>query len=116
MAVYLVIANEGSLPDTLIAATSMTAARGSVHATRNANGMSGMGPAGPLAIEPGGLLRMAPGGIHVMLDDLMVPLAAGDSITVRLEFSRTDPIDVALPVVTYADIRAQLGPFASDPD
>ena len=116
MAVYVVIGNSGSAPDTLVAVSSPAATRGSVHATRNSGGMSGMGPAGALAVEPGGVLTMEPGGIHVMLDELLVPVVAGDSITLQLEFTRTGSIAVTLPVVTYGDVRSRLGRYATDPD
>jgi copper(I)-binding protein len=114
MAVYVVLANAGTVPDTLTGVSSPAATGGSVHATRNADGMSGMGPAGPLAIEPGEHLRMGPGGLHIMLDDLVTPVAPGDSILVELELTRAGRLSVTLPVVTYGDVLDRLGAFAPD--
>ena len=115
MAVYLVLENRGSLPDTLLAVSSPAASRGSVHATTTANGMSGMGPAGVLPVEPNGVLRMEPGGLHMMLDGLAGPIHAGDSLEVQLRFSREGELTLTLPVVTYADVQGLLGAMGSAP-
>lgn len=120
MAVYLILENRGSMPDTLIGVSSPSASRGSVHATATANGMSGMGPAGPLAVEPGGSLRMEPGGLHIMLDGLGGPVHAGDSLVVQIRLSREGDLTFTIPVVTYADVQGLLGSVgaaaSSDPD
>lgn len=115
MAVYLVLGNRGSQPDTLLGVTSPSTSRGDIHATSTANGMSGMGPAGALPINPGEVLRMAPGGLHVMLDGLTAPIQAGDSLVLNLQLSRTGEVTFTIPVVTYADVQRLLVTDAGAP-
>lgn len=116
MAVYVVVANRGTVADTLVGVSSPAAARGSVHESWTDDGVSGMGPAGAVAVEPNDTLRMTPGGLHVMLDDLNAPLVAGDSLTLTLEFSRGGGFTITLPVVTYGDVPDLLGPYAPRPE
>lgn len=112
MAVYVVLVNSGADADTLTGVSSPAATSGAVHATRNTGGMSGMGPAGPQEIAAGETLAMGPGGLHIMLEELVAPVVAGDSLVINLELSRSGTLALTLPVVTYGDVLARLGEYA----
>jgi len=112
MAVFVVLLNDGSEPDTLTGVSSPAATTAAVHATRSSGGMSGMGPAGPQEVPAGRTLSMGPGGLHIMLEDLVAPVVQGDSLTVTLELSRAGRVVLTLPVVTYGDVLARLGEYA----
>jgi copper(I)-binding protein len=72
-----------------------------MHATvTTATGASGMQElTAGVALDPGTAVTFTPGGMHVMLVDLVEPLAAGQTFDVTLEFGRADPITLPVAVV-----------------
>jgi hypothetical protein len=54
-----------------------------IHATAIVNGQSTMRPY-ELRIAPGETVRLAPGGVHIMLQGLKRPLAAGSEVPLVL--------------------------------
>src|ERR1700676_2639630 len=79
---YLTIENKGSTADRLIGGSADVAARVEVHEMATDNGVMTMRPLdGGLTIEPGKSVKLAPGGIHLMMFDLRSPLKKGDKIT-----------------------------------
>jgi copper(I)-binding protein len=55
-----------------------------------------------VALEPGTAVTFTPGGMHVMLVDLVAPLAAGQTFDITLEFAKADPITLPVAVVESA--------------
>ena len=52
-----------------------------------------------LTIEPGKTVKLAPGGYHLMMTDLMKqPLKRGDKVPVTLEFEKAGKVTVSLDV------------------
>ena len=49
-------------------------------------------PGIPLAA--GQMVRLAPGGLHIMLMGLKAPLKPGDEVPLRLTFERAPPLDI----------------------
>jgi copper(I)-binding protein len=53
-------------------------------------------------LPPRGELKLQRGGKHVMLIDVKKPLAAGDTLNLRLTLSEGSPLAVDFPVRTSA--------------
>jgi len=56
-----------------------------IHETRLVNGQSTMRAHEELSIAPGETLRLAPGGLHVMLHQTSRPLAIGEVVPLTLQ-------------------------------
>jgi periplasmic copper chaperone A len=83
-AAYLTLHNGGATPVVIIGVRSPLAGRAMLHETRLASGQSTMRPRERLSVAPGATVRLAPGGLHVMLQSLAHPLTAGDDVPVIL--------------------------------
>jgi copper(I)-binding protein len=101
-AVYFTVTNRGRQADTLLGATSPVASNLRFHQTMQSNGMSHMRPAGELVIAPSQVLKVEPTGLHLMLDGLRQPLAAGTRIPLVLEFRRAGSVSVQVDVMPIA--------------
>ena len=95
---YLTIVNADSIAVELVGATSPVATSVEVHESMQHDGMSHMMPRATVPIGARDSLVMAPGGLHVMLHQLMRPLAPGDSVPLTLRFSAGDSVRVSVPV------------------
>jgi copper(I)-binding protein len=96
---YLTIENKGSAPDRLIGGTWDANAKVEVHEMATRDGVMTMRPLDQgLTIEPGKTVRLAPGGIHLMLFDLKGPFKQGDKVPVTLEFERAGKVTFSLDV------------------
>ena len=83
-AAYLTLHNGGTQVVVLSGVSSPEAASAMLHETRIVNGQSIMRPHEPLRIAPGETVRLAPGGLHIMLHNLKRPLTAGDEVPLVL--------------------------------
>jgi periplasmic copper chaperone A len=115
-AVYLNIANEGDVDDTLVGAEvdPAVAAVVELHETVEAmegptddsmttttgmgGGMMSMQPVDEIPVPAGDEVALEPGGYHIMLLDLAEPLESGTTITVTLTFAESGTIEVAADV------------------
>jgi copper(I)-binding protein len=97
-AVYVLIENRGSEPDTLLSATSDAAATVELHETRQEGGVMRMRPLPKMDIPAGARLEMKPGGHHIMLLGLTRDLHPGDTVTVRLRFEKAGQQVIEAPV------------------
>jgi hypothetical protein len=96
---YLTIENKGSAPDKLVGATADAAGKIEVHEMAMNNGTMTMRPLeGGLTIEPGKTVKLAPGGLHLMMMDLKGPLKKGDKLPVTLQFEKAGKVAVTLDV------------------
>jgi periplasmic copper chaperone A len=110
---YLTIENKGAAPDRLIGGTWNADAKVEVHEMAMKDGVMTMRPLDQgLTIEPGKTVKLAPGGIHLMLFDLKSPLKVGDKVPVTLEFEKAGKVTFSLDV---AGIGAQ-GPASAGDD
>ncbi len=103
-AAYPVIRSTVALVDTLVGLSSPDADSVHVHQTARENDLLVMRRVDALAIPPGTPLRMAPGGLHLMLEGLTRPLRPGDTITLRLQFRLQGPRTLRLPLLDYEDV------------
>ena len=96
---YLTIENKGSTADRLIGGSADIAAKVQVHEMAMNNGVMTMRPIDKgLTIEPGKTVKLAPGGLHLMLLDLKSPLKQGDKVPLTLEFERAGKVSLSLDV------------------
>ena len=108
---YLTIENKGATADRLIGGSADIAGKVQVHEMAMNNGVMTMRPVDKgLTIEPGKMVKLAPGGLHLMLLDLKSPLKQGDKVPLTLEFERAGKVSLSLEV---QGIGAQ-GPANSD--
>ncbi len=97
---YMDIVNNDTVPITLVSITTTDAGAAEVHETMQIDRMTHMMPRTALSIPPGDVVKMAPGGLHVMLIDVRRPLAVGDSVRLRLQFNDSSSVVVSVPVIT----------------
>jgi periplasmic copper chaperone A len=96
---YLTIENKGSTADRLIGGSADIAAKVQVHEMAMNNGVMTMRPIDKgLTIGPGKTVKLAPGGLHLMLLDLKSPLKQGDKVPLTLEFERAGKVSLSLDV------------------
>jgi hypothetical protein len=96
---YLTVENKGSVPDRLIGGTWDAGAKVEVHEMATKDGVMTMRPLDQgLEIAPGKTVKLAPGGIHLMLFDLKGPLKQGDKVPVTLEFEKAGKVTFSLDV------------------
>jgi len=97
---FLIIENKGSAPDKLVGASAEAAGKVEVHEMTTDNGVMKMRPVeGGLTIDPGKTVKLAPGGLHLMMMDLKGPLKQGDKLPVTLEFEKAGKVQVSLDVL-----------------
>ncbi|MBC8160686.1 MAG: copper chaperone PCu(A)C [Roseiflexaceae bacterium] len=98
-ALYMVIRNTGSRPDSLLGATSDAAATVELHQTSSTGGVVAMRPIPEISIPAGGAVAIESGAYHLMLLDRTRVVKAGDLVTVTLLFQQ------AGTVVVQAEVR-----------
>jgi periplasmic copper chaperone A len=107
---FLTIENKGTVPDKLVGVSADGAGKIEVHEMVMNEGVMKMRPVeGGLTIDPGKTVKLAPGGLHLMMMDLKSPLKQGDKMPVTLEFEKAGKVAVTLDV---QGVGAQ-GPAAS---
>jgi copper(I)-binding protein len=87
-AAYFMVMNHGDAADRLIALSTPVAAKAELHREDVTNGVMRMRPTGPLTLEPGEMLELKPGTLHVMLLDLKQPLKPGEHFPLTLTFEK----------------------------
>ena len=96
---FLTIENKGSSPDKLVGVSADVAGKIEVHQMATDGGVMKMRPVeGGLTIEPGKTVKLAPGGLHLMMMDLKSPLKQGDKLPVTLQFEKAGKVAVTLDV------------------
>jgi periplasmic copper chaperone A len=96
---FLTIENKGTAPDKLIGASAEGAGKIEVHEMVMNEGVMKMRPVeGGLTIDPGKTVKLAPGGLHLMMMDLKSPLKQGEKMPVTLEFEKAGKVAVTLDV------------------
>jgi len=110
---FLTIENKGTVPDKLVGVSADGAGKIEVHEMVMNEGVMKMRPVeGGLTIDPGKTVKLAPGGLHLMMMDLKSPLKKGDKMPVTLQFEKAGKVAVTLDV---QGVGAQ-GPAASGGD
>jgi hypothetical protein len=96
---FLTIENKGSSPDKLVGVSADVAGKVEVHQMATDGGVMKMRPIeGGLTIETGKTVKLAPGGLHLMMMDLKAPLKQGEKVPVTLQFEKAGKVSVTLDV------------------
>jgi copper(I)-binding protein len=108
-AAYFTVHNHASSTDTLTAISSPLTSNAHLHHYIRSGGAERMAPLARLTIPAHGAGVLRPGGNHVMLMHPNRPLRQGDSITLRLHFTRAGNLTITVPVVSAAGPAAGSG-------
>ena len=103
-AAYMTIVNKGDEDDVFVAARSAKAKSVELHQTSmTADGVMQMREAdGGFPVAADATLKLAPGGMHLMIMGLDEALADGGELKLTLEFANTGPVEIVVPVRTNA--------------
>jgi copper(I)-binding protein len=97
---FLTITNTGTEPDRLIAVSSPETAAGELHEMSMENDVMKMNAvAGGIEIPAGATVKLAPGGLHLMLIGPKGPLTEGGKFPVTLTFEKAGKIDTFLHIM-----------------
>ena len=105
-AVYLVLDNEGKAADRLVSAASPAAAKVQLHAHIDDNGVMRMREINAIDLAPDATVKLAPGGLHVMLLGLTEPLKKGKAVPLTLTFEKAGSVTVEVAVQGAGDLKA----------
>lgn len=98
-AVYLRITNPTAHPgDTLLGASTEVAKTAGLHTHQEEKGVMRMRSMAAIPIPSGQVVEAHPGGLHIMLTELVRPLAAGQEFTLTLRFEHAGNISVPVKV------------------
>jgi copper(I)-binding protein len=97
---YMVLHNNGSSDDALVAVTSPAAATVELNETvaDPSSGMMGMQPVAAIPVPAGGTTELKEGGYHLMLVGLVAPLVEGTTIELTLTFQSGSTLTVPAQV------------------
>lgn len=107
---YLTITNTGKTPDRLISTSSPAADKVQVHEMKMDGNIMRMRQVDHgLEIPPGATVKLAPGGLHLMMMGLKGPLKQGAHVPVTLTFEKAGRIDIELAVGSMGASHAPHG-------
>ena len=114
---YLTIHNHGPEADRLVAVAADFAARAEIHTMIHENGVMKMRqlPDG-IEIPAGGMVRLAPGGMHLMMMGLKQTLEAGQVLEIQLTFASGRTLRVQAHVKRPGDINTGDGGMSDGDD
>lgn len=95
---FIMIMNKGTEPDRLMAVMSPVAKRTEIHETKMKDGVMSMAPVEEIVIEPGEMVTLEPGGLHVMLMGLTGGLTEGEEFPMTFEFEHAGKIDILVQI------------------
>lgn len=95
---YLSIENKGKAADKLLRAASPVAGLVELHTMSMDGNVMRMRAVPSLDVAAGATVKLAPGGLHVMLQDLKRPMKEGERVPLTLVFERAGEVKVELAV------------------
>lgn len=95
---YLAIDNKGKAADKLLRASSPAAGLVELHSMSMDGNVMRMRAVPAIDVAAGATVKLAPGGLHVMLQELKRPLKKGDRVPLTLVFERAGEVKVELAV------------------
>jgi copper(I)-binding protein len=95
---YMTIRNGDTEPDRLVAARTPAARTVELHTHIRDGDVMRMRPVPAIELPPGQEVRLAPGGLHLMLIGLAAPLRQGGTVPVTLVLERGGEVQVELSV------------------
>ncbi|MBN7799104.1 copper chaperone PCu(A)C [Parahaliea mediterranea] len=91
-AAYVTLRNEGDTPVEIVGGRADLAGRVEVHRSEEVDGLMRMVPVPSLPVAPGETVRLAPGGLHLMLLDLERMPAEGETLQLCLTPAAGSPV------------------------
>ncbi|MGE0210713.1 MAG: copper chaperone PCu(A)C [Parvibaculaceae bacterium] len=91
---YLTVINSGTEADRLVGIECGCAAAAMLHETKVENDVASMRHVEAVEIPPGGTVKLAPGGIHVMFVGLTAPFKEEDRLDATLLFEKAGRVPV----------------------
>ena len=98
-AAYLTVRNDGSVGDALVSAYCGAARTTTVHGDAAAMEPGQTAPQTPVVLPGNSVVSLKPAKGHIMLDGLTGRLAAGDTVSLLLRFSKAGQVLVDVPVI-----------------
>ena len=95
---FMKIENKGNGTDQLVSASSPVASEVQLHEMAMEGNVMKMRQVKDIAVPAGGSVELKPGGLHLMLMNIKAPLAAGESVPVKLKFAKAGEVEVKMPV------------------
>jgi periplasmic copper chaperone A len=95
---YMEIRNRGAKLDRVIGASTPLARKVEMHVTTHEDGVARMREVKAFEVPAGQRVEMRPGGSHLMLVDIVRPLAKGERIPLVLRFEHAGELAVELDV------------------
>lgn len=99
-AAYFDIANAGKADDALIGVETDAAAKVQIHDMTMDGNVMRMRKIDRVPVAAGQTVKIAPGGLHIMLIGLKAPLTEGGSFPMRVSFEKAGSLDVKVHVET----------------
>ncbi len=103
---FMELNNTGKEADRLVSAASPAAERVELHTHIDDGGVMKMRQVPAVELAPGATLKLAPGGLHVMLLGLKEPLVKGKTIPLTLTFEKAGAVTVEIEVQAAGDAKA----------
>tara|TARA_R110002110_G_scaffold4877_2_gene24651 strand:- start:100 stop:588 length:489 start_codon:yes stop_codon:yes gene_type:complete len=97
-AAYLTIENTGTADDILVEVRSPVAEKVEIHDMSMDGMVMKMRKVDSLPVKAGESVKLAPGGLHIMLIHLKTPLSEGMSVPLTLVFQTAGGVEVSAPV------------------
>jgi len=104
---YFTVRNTGVEPDTLLGVNVPAAATAMIHGQKQDGSITRMVMLDALPVPAGAEVRLAPGGLHLMLTGLAPVPRPGDTLQIKLIFARAGAVNLAVPVHAYGDNPAE---------
>ncbi|MDE0201028.1 MAG: copper chaperone PCu(A)C [Rhodospirillaceae bacterium] len=96
--IYLEIRNRGAADDRLVAVGTPLANKVELHRSTLEDGVHRMEAVESIVVPAGGTVKLAPGGLHVMLVDLKFMLMEEETIPVSFTFERSGTVTTGVEV------------------
>lgn len=98
-AAYFTVRNDTFSADHLDSVTTGAGLQAELHVVGKGGAMSAMSTSSGATIPAHGELVLTLGQSHVMIEQLVAPLKAGDDVNINLDFRTAGTIDVVAPVI-----------------
>jgi copper(I)-binding protein len=95
---FMKIENKGNSADQLLSASSPVAGEVQLHEMAMDGNVMKMRQVKDIAVPAGGSVELKPGGLHLMFMNIKAPLAAGETVPLKLKFAKAGEVEVKLPV------------------
>ncbi len=115
-AAFMVLNNEGQTADRLVSVTSPVADKVQLHTSIMDNGVMEMREVEAVELPADTEVKLAPGGLHLMLIGLKEPLARHKSFPLSLTFEKAGSVTIDVAIQGPGDTAPEPDPDDADDD